>query len=189
MAEAEEKIILATIDCIEEFGIRDVTIRRIGEKAGMNSAAISYYFRSKDALMETVLGTTLNNAFRWEDFTYTEDMPLKDQLFEIFNFLSQNAVKFPRLAQAHFHEIIENGNPHTQTAVKLNAFLGRLCMEIKRKKPEMEDEEIRLALMQITSSTMLYFSTFSCISVDPDGRPWDEKAIERYVRRIVDKLI
>lgn len=43
----EIKIIEAAIECIEQFGLKGATNRRIAEKAGVNLAAINYYFRSK----------------------------------------------------------------------------------------------------------------------------------------------
>ena len=42
----EEKIILATIECLEKYGFQGTTIRKIAEAAGSNSAAVNYYFRS-----------------------------------------------------------------------------------------------------------------------------------------------
>ena len=38
----EIKIIEAAIDCIEQFGLKGATNRRIAEKAGVNLAAINY---------------------------------------------------------------------------------------------------------------------------------------------------
>ena len=63
----EIKIIEAAIDCIEQFGLKGATNRRIAEKAGVNLAAINYYFRSKENLIERVMETTLHNAFDWDD--------------------------------------------------------------------------------------------------------------------------
>lgn len=55
MSTVEDKIINATVSCIEKYGIKKTTIRQIGKEAGVNSASINYYFRSKDILMQHVM--------------------------------------------------------------------------------------------------------------------------------------
>jgi TetR/AcrR family transcriptional regulator, regulator of cefoperazone and chloramphenicol sensitivity len=55
----EQKIIDATIRCIEAYGISGANNRRIAEAAGVNIAAINYYFRSKELLIQRVMEITL----------------------------------------------------------------------------------------------------------------------------------
>ena len=88
----EEKIIRATIDCIEEFGIVGATTRRIAKSAEVNIAAINYYFRSKDRLIEIGLHQTMENSFGdWQrDITDRErdlDARLRKALVELFRFV------------------------------------------------------------------------------------------------------
>ena len=59
----EEKIITATVECIEKYGIKGTTIRQIAETAGVNIAAINYYFRSKDQLFEAVFTKVASRIF------------------------------------------------------------------------------------------------------------------------------
>jgi DNA-binding transcriptional regulator YbjK len=51
----EERIRLAALECIEELGLKEATVRAIAAKANMNPAAVNYYFRSKDRLVEEAL--------------------------------------------------------------------------------------------------------------------------------------
>ena len=51
---------MATIDCIGRDGIQSLTTRKIAKEAGVNSAAINYYFGSKEKLVEKALNQTLN---------------------------------------------------------------------------------------------------------------------------------
>jgi AcrR family transcriptional regulator len=189
LTEAEERIIQAAIECIEEYGIQNSTIRKISEKANMNSAAISYYFRSKDNLIDKAMSVTLDNAFQWDDFKYTENMPLKEQLFEIFSFFSISALQFPKLTQAHFYDII-NGNYETQTTMRINLFLQKVFGEFKRKKPDMPDDEIRTVLIDLASSTILYFAAFSNLFEGFSGfNMRDPETRKKYVRELIDRLI
>lgn len=189
--DAMQKIIEATIECIEEYGIKDTTIRRIGEKANMNSAAINYYFRSKDKLVEHVMLKTLDNAFDWNDFRHTEHMPLKEQLIEIYSFYALSIMKYPKLTQAHFYDIVVNGKNDSPAAIRLNELQNRIFEEFKRKRNDMADEEIRLTIMQMTTSTILFFPFFSSIyekysGIDmsnPDNRiAYVKSVVERFFK-------
>ena len=58
----QARIILATIECLERFGVTGTTVRRITEAAGVNVAAINYYFGDKEALLEAALAQSLDQA-------------------------------------------------------------------------------------------------------------------------------
>jgi len=51
----KKRIIQATIICIEKDGIQSLTTRSVAKEAGVNNAAINYYFGSKDKLLEETL--------------------------------------------------------------------------------------------------------------------------------------
>jgi AcrR family transcriptional regulator len=51
----EQRIVYATLKCIEEHGLAGTTVREIAAKAGQNPAAVNYYYRSKDRLIEIAL--------------------------------------------------------------------------------------------------------------------------------------
>ncbi|MDR3207952.1 MAG: TetR/AcrR family transcriptional regulator [Oscillospiraceae bacterium] len=190
MTAAEEKIIAATITCMEEYGLEGVTIRRIGEKAGMNSAAVNYYFRSKEALLERVKEVTLDNAFGWEDFAYTESLPLEKQLTDIFSFFALNALTYPRVIQSHFYDILARNDYNTQVTARFNAFLGKLSGEVKRKRPDMDDETVSLLLMQLAAASVLYFSAFPKLFEPFSG--FDTAAAgfrEKYVADLVKRML
>jgi len=51
----ERRIFIAAINCISESGLEGTTVRAIAAKAGLNPAAVNYYYRSKDHLIEEAL--------------------------------------------------------------------------------------------------------------------------------------
>ena len=61
-AQLKEKIIIATLECIEKKGIQAITVRDIAEKAGINLASVNYYFGSKEALLEEALKYSLYSS-------------------------------------------------------------------------------------------------------------------------------
>ena len=58
-----ERIVVATIVCVERHGVTGTTVRRIAEAAGVNIAAVNYYFGSKEKLLETAFAHTLHEGF------------------------------------------------------------------------------------------------------------------------------
>lgn len=186
----EEKIVSATIDCIEKFGFEGTTIRRIADQAGVNSAAISYYFRSKDRLMEIVIDQTLRNAFDLDDVPDTGNQTPKDRLVAIFSHLMDGTLQFPGLTRAHLYEPFVSGRTDTPAARRLNEFLNRLAAELEARGVSLGPLELRMALIQITSATLVLsgtmphlFDEFSGFSlIDPEIR-------SRYIERLVDRLL
>jgi AcrR family transcriptional regulator len=55
--------VLAALTCIERDGIEATGIREIAREAGVNSAAINYYFQSKDKLLAIALERSLEQLF------------------------------------------------------------------------------------------------------------------------------
>jgi AcrR family transcriptional regulator len=58
-SHATERLVAAAVACIGRDGIDAVTTRAIAREAGMNIAAVNYYFASKDALLEIALERAL----------------------------------------------------------------------------------------------------------------------------------
>jgi AcrR family transcriptional regulator len=61
-AERREDLIVATLDCIAEFGIQGATVRQIATRAGVTGGLIRHYFASKDQMLQAayrkVMGMT-----------------------------------------------------------------------------------------------------------------------------------
>lgn len=51
-AERREDLILATLDCIAEFGIQGATVRQIATRAGVTGGLIRHYFSGKDQMLQ-----------------------------------------------------------------------------------------------------------------------------------------
>ena len=153
----QEKIILATITCIEKEGIAGVTIRKIANEANVNSAAISYYFGSKDVLIDAALKQTLKEAFVTN---------LKEKLEQTGNnykrafraFLVEllwGMHEYPGLTKAHFHEPLIHNNYRGLIIKKFTIFLDDLTEMAKEVLSEQKDEKMKIAIVQIISALML----------------------------------
>jgi len=152
MTTPEQKIIQATIQCIEEFGLENATNRRIAALAEVNIAAINYYFRSKKNLIDQVMDITLDNAFDWADLNQLPGETAQQWCIEVFIDLTKGAARYPGLTRAHFHDVIINGNYESLGARRMMAFMQQLAQELKERGIKKPIAEIELSVAQIGSA-------------------------------------
>ena len=150
----QEKIILATITCIERDGLPATTNRSIAKEAAVNSAAINYYFSSKDILVQKVLDMTINEAFsnNWQEVLDAHKNDPYQALKEFFIITLNGAVKFPNLTKAHFMDPFLN-NDYSNPALKVfSGFLNELLEKFTKLFPE--EKGIQFSIVQMWSSIM-----------------------------------
>jgi AcrR family transcriptional regulator len=141
-SDAEGRIISAAIMCIEEYGLQGATIRRIAEKAGLNSAAINYYFRSKDKLLEKAVDISLQNAFDWNDYQVPETSTVQERIEAVLMRLIEGAQTYPGLTRAHFFCAFSEGKYDQPGIKRFNQFLEELLQRIKPLCPGREESDI-----------------------------------------------
>ena len=151
------KIILATINCIEKEGMAGVTIRKIADAANVNSAAISYYFGSKDSLIDAALKQTLKEAFvtnlqeKLEQTGKNHKRALRAFLVEFLWGMNE----YPGLTKAHLNEPLFHNNYRGLIVKKFTIFLDDLTEIAKEVLAEKNDEKMKMAIVQIISALML----------------------------------
>ncbi|MCH1624188.1 TetR/AcrR family transcriptional regulator [Ferdinandcohnia quinoae] len=109
MAGPREKIIDATIACIEEKGSASISLRDISKKAGVALSQIHYYFSGKEGLLIEVAS----------NFMMEEQEEIKSYLSEIkepieriekaIDFLREQYQKNPMMQKVYF-ELMHMGN-------------------------------------------------------------------------------
>ena len=185
----EEKIIDATIECLEKYGVQGTTIRKIADFAGMNSAAINYYFRSKEVLIQRAMERTLANAFDWEDIASLPGSTPQEHCAAIFINLVEGGTNYPGLTRAHFYDLLSSGNYDTLVVQRMNAFILNLCKDLQERGLQMEQHRLETACMQITSSVFmmilspkLFQSSFGLDMANSAQR-------ENFITSLVDQLL
>lgn len=187
MDTPEEKIILATINCIEKYGLENTTIRQIGTEAGMNSASINYYFRSKEALMERVMETALGNAFEIGNFHDSVGLPAKERLIIVMDGLLAGALQYPGINKAFFLELLLGNKRSSPMSQRCNMLLDVLKKELEEAYPQKSAEEIGTAIMGIASATFLFLGLFpNFFTIFPEPDLSDDKQRRAYVQHIVE---
>jgi AcrR family transcriptional regulator len=187
---AQDRIIRATIDCIERHGIEGTTIRRIAAEAGVNSAAISYYFGGKDNLVAAALERALGNAFDWNDFATSQPLSPRDRLYAILDHLLEGAVRFPGTARALFHDTIVAGRYDTPAMTRLAAFLDRLADDLASRGAALDRASLRVALAQAAAATFVVGSMMPGLCGHLTGLDLKDPADRRrYVESLVRGLL
>ena len=186
------RIIAAALVCMEERGIESTGIRDIARQAGVNSAAINYYFRSKSNLiriaMEQSLEWTFGEIINALD-TLTEDgMPQKEALIAAFSAFAADLHRAPRLSYAHLRDALVNQSydgPAVQRGIE---FLKQLEKRISPNNPACDRETLRLHIVQIWSNLMLtamlpkLYDPFVSLKLE------DDKYRAKYMRQLFHPL-
>ncbi len=152
----QKRIIEAAIACIEREGLHNVTIRGIGREAGVNSAAISYYFRSKEKLIAEALRATLRNAFGdWEVLLERGDIDLRDRLRSVLGEVLEGSLRFPGIVKAHLQDTFLSGASRTPFIGRFSSFLASISREMRKVLPAASAQAMSRIAVQMISSVLL----------------------------------
>lgn len=185
----EFKIIGAAVDCIEEFGLEGATNRRIAEKAGVNLAAINYYFRSKDKLIEKVMETTLHNAFDWEDIEKLPGNTAKERCIAVFDDIIKGGCNYPGITRAHFHDLIIRGDYNSLIVTKYSEFMHKLVDDLYKRGVNMSKDQLNLACCQIASACFMAVLAPQLNQASNGFDMKDEQTRRLFISVLVDKLL
>ena len=185
----EEKIISAAIVCIEKYGLQGATNRKIAQEAGVNNAAINYYFRSKDILIQRCLEITLHNAFDFEDFEQLPGDTLQEWCESVINDLIEGGLNYPGLARFHFYEVLANGKYDALAVEKLNEFVANLVKKLLSKDATLDENRLQFACMHMTSVMMMGILAPKLFT-QRFGMDLSKESLRReYVKRLVRQML
>jgi TetR/AcrR family transcriptional regulator, regulator of cefoperazone and chloramphenicol sensitivity len=151
-----KRIVEAAIACIERDGLSGVTIRGIAREAGVNSAAISYYFQSKEALVMEALATSLENAFGdWEALLRQRSPELRTRVRSVLLEVLEGSLRFPGIVKAHLYDTFIHGASRTLFIRRFARFLASLTRERGLAFPDRSARQIGNEVVQMVSAVLL----------------------------------
>jgi len=159
-APPRQRIILATLACLERDGMDGLTVRAIAREAGVNVAAVNYYFGSKDQLVQLVLQQTLQHGF-WESLDELKeeiaqrDGDIREGLRVFLEEYVGNMVNWPRLAAAQFHDAFTRQDYSGDAVANVNAFLGAFLEVVRPALPAGTEDELKASVQQFWSTLFL----------------------------------
>jgi len=178
----QERIFLATLKCIERDGIDLMTVRGIAKEANVNSAAINYYFGTKDRLVEQVLEKTLREGLsgsldEFEQLIDSKNGDVRSALPEFVTVFFSQMVNWPRLTEAQLHEALTRQDYEGPAIRETNSFLERFLEIVRPILPQRAETEHRHAILQLWLPMMFIgmlpraFDDFGMTDVDsPEWR-------------------
>lgn len=149
-----DRIFLATLECIERDGLDSMTVRGIAKQAQVNSAAINYYFGTKDRLVDQVLTRTLREGLdgsldEFEQIIAAKGGDIRAGLVDFLNLFFGQMLNWPRLAEAQLHEALTHQNYDSPAILETNSFLSRFLEIVRPILPERSEAEHRNAVLQL----------------------------------------
>lgn len=185
----EEKIILAAIDCIEKFGIAGATNRRIALTAGVNSAAINYYFRSKEVLIKRCMEITLKNAFDLSDMPSAEGVTAQQRCVDIMMELIAGGFQYPGITRSHFYNLFAEGHYDSLLIESVNSFIEAMALDLQQRNCPFQIGQIKEALAQVTSVVFLIILAPQLFVHNQDIDFHDPTTCREYLTRLVTHLL
>lgn len=189
-----DRLIDATIACIKSAGIHTVTIRTIAEEAGLNSAAINYYFGTKDKLVEEALRQAMAHTMASFEMLEEQGRDSFDVLQGFFRHYFEGIVDDPEIYKAHFYNLFIKNEYDPDKMDWFHGFLSQLMEVIKKFLPEADELDVKVTVMQLVSSMLvpgilpgLYRETLGMDMKNPEvRRKYIDYLLDRYIGR--DKL-
>jgi len=188
-ASVEDRIVLAAIDCVEKYGISGATNRRIAFMANVNSAAINYYFRSKETLLRRCMEITLKNAFDLAEVPPMPGASPEQRCLAVMQDLVAGGFRYPGLTRAHFFDLLAEGKRDALLVKHVRRFVDDLAADLHGRGCALPMEELKLALSQIVSAVFLVILAPGLFDGQESGQPDDPAAWSNYLARLVNKLL
>ncbi len=193
---AEQKILSATLECINEVGIHEVTVRQIAERADVNVAAINYYFRSKDRLFEAAMEQAMHNVFdEWMGIIRDRGRSIRARLKDILHGVVRDVDLNPGITRAQV-----DGPSVEEEHEKLGAswtrrFIALMSAETQAALPSVSSVVIQAALVEMyATATFVPMATGMFATVLPfdlqedDGRnAFVDHLLDTFFRTLGDK--
>ena len=97
----KEHILLSTIEAIEKYGLSNLTTRVIADEAGVNNAALHYYFGTKKELVDAALDQTARHMLEDSEELLKSDEPIEDRISSLLRYLMEGILRYPNIIRAH----------------------------------------------------------------------------------------
>jgi AcrR family transcriptional regulator len=187
--EMEQKILEAAIACVEKIGEGRATVREIAREAGVNVAAINYYFRTKAQLMDRVREITLENAFDWSDFADSEEKGPRARMACILAHLVAGAQAFPQITRSHFLALLDGESERRAHICEFfTQFMNRLYDDMVSRGMAPGDA-LRDRLIQAVSASVLGIGLHADLWSAFRGADMKIPAVrDGYIEELLDRL-
>lgn len=192
--EPRERIVTAALEEVERVGVDGLTVRGVTGAAGVNSAAINYYFGSKDRLLEEVLDRAGRQGL-WgtldELRALIEDNrgDVRSGLEEYLSEFLPDLLRHPRRVEARFHEPLRAQAYDGPRVRELNDYLeGFLEVVGPALRPGTPDER-RASVTQLWAALLALGLMPRLFEVFAGPHALEAEGLDRWVARLLDHYL
>jgi AcrR family transcriptional regulator len=196
----KDRIRQAALECIGRTNIRELSVRTIAAKAGVNVATVHYYFGTKDALMNAALQEFYGRVLGSFEHAITADLSPREKLVEFLMDYSSLFHAHPGLLASvietifHARQAAESpldGAPATyeQTLFAMVTRVKPQALDLVRELTGITDEtELSFRIIR-TMTSVLHPLLLSDFSRNLFGLDLGETELRRrYINSVVDSL-
>lgn len=168
--DVKRSIMVAAAEIFAENGYRHGTIREIAKKAGVNVAAVNYYFGNKELLYQEVMNSWTEDVFRKYPFLEPEDYSLKPEA-RLRRFVDSTLGKLfdedtmPWFGKLFVQMVTSEKEEQSEELVRsiYRPSVEVLAEILKELVPEAAGEEIEFMASAIIGQCVFYYSNRSMI--------------------------
>ena len=188
----KQQILTATIDAIEKYGLQNITTRVIAEEAGVNNAALHYYYGTKEQLLEQALSSTLNHML--ED---TEEMikgigGLEERLRSVLTYLVEGTIAYPNLIRAHLQGPLMEGEVNSPLANMISTWLDNFDHGIEMEITAEQRKNLRIAaysaISAIILSGLMPEVPNTAVEINLKDLAFKQEFIQYHIERIMEQV-
>ena len=184
----KEHILFSTINAIEKHGLENLTTRLIAEEAGVNNAALHYYYGTKDVLVEAALNQTANHILEDSRAIIASDTSLENRLRELLVYIIEGVDRYPNILRAHLMGPLYHTERKTETMELLSTWITLAANAIRESGIGRSPLQIKFSLDMIFS----YVVMSGLIHTKDREEAWmdlsEPVTRERFLRQAIDML-
>ena len=184
---SKEKLLQTAVRLFAEYGYDGVSIRRIAEESGVNSALISYHFKGKEGLYQAVIETHIHFIAEFLETVQTRRMTPHEIVHAYGRAMLDVHQASPHFTRIFYREQL-SASPVLQGM--LHTIIGPLFLELRKALQDgvregrfRADLDVEKAVLTLAGCVNFYFITRT---VNSRFLPQDEAFAEAYLKQALD---
>jgi AcrR family transcriptional regulator len=188
-----ERIIHAAMACLERTGIDGLTVRAISAEAGVNVAAVNYYFGGKDNLLAEIQARQLATGFleplaELDMLLANPDLSRAEALQQFFGGFIQDMSNYPRTVESHLHEGLVRQDYSGPAFTAFTSFLDGFLERTRDMLVPGDERELRTSVAQLWSAILFLGMLPGATASFLGGSAVGEDAVETFAGRLVTQF-
>jgi AcrR family transcriptional regulator len=187
-AGTKERILATAVRLLLNAPPKGLTTRAIAAEAGVNVAAIHYYFQTKENLIEQAYSSATDSGFKRAMQVFDrKDLPVRDRAVQFLQGYAIGIVEYPSISRAGFSRMLFV----EKASERFARYLGRMFEALRGTFRQMGEADPKgqagkaLAALSSIILPFLFMGAFRGISgIDYGDRAERNKYIEQLVNAL-----